>query len=134
MTIEAPYSLELAKGEVTAAAVVGTTADVVPGKMKLYLGANVPPGKRTSYASSLLSCFARLKDDGLIDGTGADVVASGPWNASTSGNITIASDTAGVADDSVAIVIAGDFANGSHFYKAAFDRLLAALTERTKDN
>ena len=73
--IAIPYSIEMAKGEVTAAAVAGTTADVAPGKMKLYLGANVPPGKRTSYASSLLSCFARMKDDGLIDGTGADVVA-----------------------------------------------------------
>ena len=129
--ISTPFSLTLGKDEPAAAAVPGTTVTVEPGRMKLFLGAGADPAKMVSCTSSLRNCFNLMKNSYTFDGS--DAVASGRWDNAVSGNITIASDTAAVGDDDVAVVIAGDF-SGSHFRRATFGQLINALIEQTQGN
>jgi len=136
MSIEVPYSLGLGRDEAAAAAVPGTTVEPESGRMKIFLGAAVPPDKRSSYINSLRACWHRLKNDLALD-SGDTVVAHGRWNSATSGSVIVGTDTAGVGDDSVAVIVAADFMvdkGASHFTDECFSRLLTALQERTKDN
>ena len=142
MAITAPYSLELAKNDDAIKAVADDTVTTVAGKMKIYLGDNVVPGKRTSYMASLKNCFNRLMNDIARGNTGSGVIAVfGPWDNATSGNITRESGTGNVTADDVAIVCSGTFPDGqarnkggSHWYQETFEQLLEVLAENTKSN
>ena len=137
MSITTPYSLELARDEDAISAVEGNTPDVVAGKMKIFLGANVLPSRPQTYQGSLERCFRELLFALRPDRTGvADVSASGHWQAASAGNITVAPGILAIGDDDVAVVLAANFAEpgATHFAEETFKQLTEVLRENTADN
>lgn len=134
MSITVPFSVELGRDEDAIAIVEDTVPASVPGKMKLFLGANVNPGLQQSYIGSLKACFRHLMNESARQGTVAVTVAWGDWQNASAGNIQIAGDAAGVTDDDVAIIVAGLFQGNTHFHDETFKQLINGLLERVKDN
>jgi hypothetical protein len=141
--ITAPYSLELGPHEDARDAVAGITVDTVAGKMKIFLGADVPPDKRQSIVGSFHALYRRLMNhvaSGGATGNGT-ICVFGPWASATSGNTKIEQGTTNVTAGDVAIVCSGTFPSGfaaekgqSHFYRETFDQLVEVFLENTKDN
>ena len=135
--ITTPFSLELTKDEDAKDAEAGAVATVVAGKVKIFLGANVLANRPQVYVGTLRACYRHLMNERAKRGVAGDLVSFGDWQNASAGNITIASDIAGLDDDDVAIVLSDTFnANTvmTHFVTETFNQLMNVLLERTKDN
>jgi len=136
MAITTPYGLELGRDDDAKDA----TADAIPnptaGKMKIYLGANINPGKHQSIQGTLVQALNKLMADHLRNDAGsATCAAFGPLGA-TASNITInKGGITGIGDNDVAITVASDFLaqGGTNFYAETFRQLLNVLRENTRD-
>ena len=137
MAITTPYSLQLARNEDAISIVAGTVPDVVSGRFKIFLGANVNAGSPQVYVGTLKACFRHLSNEQLKKGTSGDKIAAGDWRNASAGNILLPSDIVGLTGNDVAIVVAANFSLSSgstHFYTETFDQLIEGLLERTKTN
>jgi hypothetical protein len=134
--ITTPFSLELGRDDDAIAAVEGVVNDIVPGKMKLFLGDNVNPGQAQVYVGTLKSCFRHLMNESAKKGTTAVTVVYGNWINASAGNITLTDTEASVGVNTVAIIVAAGFApdGKTHAYTETFEQLIDGLLERVKDN
>ena len=135
--ITTPFSLELTRGQDAIDIVEDTVPDTVSASMKIFLGANVNPGKVQSYVGSLRACFRHLMNEQVKrDTEGVSLVVRGDWLSASAGNITFVGGTGQIGADDVAIVVAGTFADegATHFYDETFKQLINGLLERTKAN
>ena len=136
MAITVPYGLELGRDDDARDAAADAIPNPSAGKMKIYLGANIDPGKHQSIQSTLTQVFNALMADHLRNYTGAATCAAfGPLGA-TASNITInKGGITGITDDDVAITVPGSFLaqGGTNFYSETFKQLLNVLRENTRD-
>ena len=134
--ITTPFSLELTRDQDAISIVEGVLPAVVVGKMKIFLGANVNPGRPQNYVGSLRACYRHLMNESAKKGVATDEVVSGDWKNASAGNILLAVNGAGITDDDVAIVVSATFVtNGAtHFYTETFNQLINGLLERVSDN
>lgn len=135
MAITTPYSLELQLDQDAKDVVAGTTTDIVTQKMKVFLGANVPPQRRQAYIGTLKAAFAHLLTEaGSSTSSGAKVVF-GRWDSGSSGNFTVALGVTGITADDIAIIVSGNVTfHRSGLSDETFKQLTNVLLEKTKGN
>jgi len=141
MAITTPYGLELARNDDSRDAVADAIPNPTNGKMKIYLGGNIDPGKRQSIHGTLTLMFNALLEEHLRHYGGAATCAIyGPLGATAMKDIAInKTGVTGIDDDDVAITVSGNFLTlgrqgGTHFLQETFGQLLEVLLENTKDN
>ena len=134
--ITTPYSLELTAGEDAKDATAGTVVTVVAGKLKIFLGSAVDPGKRQQYVGSLRACYRKLMAEAEKRGTPGDLVAYGSAIGASDGNITVEAVTTNVGVTDVAIVVSSSFAADGRTHKTTetFHQLINALLQKTAAN
>ena len=82
MAITVPYGLELGRDDDARDAAADAIPNPSAGKMKIYLGANIDPGKHQSIQSTLTQVFNKLMADHLRNYAGsATCAAFGPLGA-----------------------------------------------------
>ena len=139
MAITTPYSLELTKNNDARDAVAGNTPDSVGGKMKIFLGANVDPGKGQSIQGTLRNCLRYILNERGRFYTGSGTYSVyGPVGAVYNELTLNPSGTLGIGDDDVAVVVSGSFVSlahgATHFIDETARQLMRVLLEKTKDN
>ena len=140
MAITAPYSLELGRNDDAGDAVAGIIPNPTAGKLKIFLGDNVDPGKVQSIVGTLTCCFNVLLEEHYRHYSGAATCAAYAPLGGTAMDVTVnKTGITGIGDGDVAITVAGDFLSqkrqgGTHFLKETFEQLLEVLLEKTKDN
>jgi hypothetical protein len=110
----AAVSIELTKDQIKRdAGAAGTSPSVVATKMKIYIGASVAQGEKTTLMAGCRKLLNVLKEQ-LKKGTSGDLVVSfeAPLNANK--DITLATVTTGLTANSVALVYSGTF-NGTKY-------------------
>ena len=135
MAITTPYSLELTADEGAKNAVAGAVATAVAGKMKIYLGTNVSPGRRQQYVGVLKAAYVFFKNQkGSKEDTSVKAII-GDWQTGSSGSFSFEAGITGITVESVALVIDGAFpSNRSHLADETFKQLINVLLEKTKNN
>ena len=137
MAISVPFSLQMTRDEDAISIIEGAVPDVVSGRFKIFLGANVIAGRPQVYVGSLRACYRHLMNEVVRQGTPGDKIAVGDWQTAGAANILLPADTIGITDDDVAIVVAANFnlaSGATHFYTETFNQLMNGLLERASDN
>ena len=140
MAITAPYSLELGRNDDAGDAVADAIPNPTAGKLKIFLGDNVDPGKVQSIVGTLTCCFNVLLEEHYRHYSGAATCAAYAPLGGTAMDVAVnKTGITGIGDGDVAITVAGDFLaqkrqGGTHFLEETFEQLLEVLLENTKDN
>jgi hypothetical protein len=134
--ITTPFSVALGRDEDAIDIVEGTSTDPIPGKIRVWLGADVNPGNVQVYIGSLRACFRHLMNESARHGVVGNEVAFGDWQNASAGNILIEGDSTSLTVNHVAIIVSSSFAvaGATQFYTETFNQLMNGLLERVSAN
>jgi hypothetical protein len=109
----AAVSIELSKDQAKKDATIGSSSALVAGKMKIYIGASVAQGEKTTLVAGSRKLLNVLKEQ-LKKATSGNLVVSFEAPNDARGAITVATGVGAFTANTVALVYSGTF-NGTSY-------------------